>query len=226
MKNYILHLDTSGNESIAALSANGVLLMELRDEVQRNHAASINQMIQNLLNENDVKWQDLNAVSIVSGPGSYTGLRIGMATAKGICYALNIPLLMHDKLELLMRQQWVKFKANYDVYVCFLRAREGEYFMASMDKTGQIISPPFHAEAAAISAFSKMEHSKILVTGIWDVFLEKNVDFIPEKQVITEKIELQNWILSSLEAFQGKIFASLAHVEPLYLKEPFTHKSL
>lgn len=95
----ILHLETATKVCSVALSRDGELisLQEINDE-QYSHGENLTILIQKALEEVDLKMSDLSAVSIASGPGSYTGLRIGASTAKGICYALNIPLIAIDAL--------------------------------------------------------------------------------------------------------------------------------
>lgn len=97
----ILHIETTGPVCSVAISKNGRLIDSMRSEEANAHGTILTVLIQDLLAKNNLKIENLNAISLSSGPGSYTGLRIGSSTAKGICYALNIPLIAISTLEIL-----------------------------------------------------------------------------------------------------------------------------
>lgn len=95
----ILSIETSTKVCSAALHNQGVLLAESTLFVDKSHSEKLAILIKNILSYADIEPKDLDAVAIASGPGSYTGLRIGTSTAKGLCYALNIPLIAINTLE-------------------------------------------------------------------------------------------------------------------------------
>lgn len=97
----ILHLESSGPICSVALSQNGIYLDALMHEEANMHGQIITILIDRLLKNNCLNMSELNAVSVSSGPGSYTGLRIGSSTAKGLCYALQIPLIAISTLDIL-----------------------------------------------------------------------------------------------------------------------------
>ena len=90
---YILNIETATEDCSVALSADGVLVQELMAEEKLSHATSLQPLIDKLFESQSIKLTDLSALAVSMGPGSYTGLRIGLSTAKGIAYALNIPLI-------------------------------------------------------------------------------------------------------------------------------------
>ena len=95
---YILQIETATQVCSAALSAKGKTVA-FRDIDEPNvHASQLTLLIQSLLTEADISFADLDAVAVSRGPGSYTGLRIGMSVAKGICYATDLPLIAIDTL--------------------------------------------------------------------------------------------------------------------------------
>ena len=102
---YILNIETATKNCSVSIGADGktIALKELSEE-QFNHAEKLHVFIQDVLNEVGISLNDLNAISVSKGPGSYTGLRIGVSSAKGLCYALNIPLIAIDTLEILAHQ--------------------------------------------------------------------------------------------------------------------------
>ena len=96
---YILHIETSTKVCSVALSLNGnVIALKENQEDGYSHGENLTLFIQDVLNQAKKSVKDINAVSVSSGPGSYTGLRIGVSTAKGLCYPLNIPLIAIDSL--------------------------------------------------------------------------------------------------------------------------------
>ena len=95
----ILNIETSTDICSAALGLDGEVLLEREDRSGVNHARCLPVFVDELLNESRSRGLTLDAVAVSSGPGSYTGLRIGVSTAKGLCYALKIPLLAIDTLQ-------------------------------------------------------------------------------------------------------------------------------
>src|SRR3970040_62456 len=98
---YILTLETSTNVCSVALHADGILKFTAEVHEEQAHAAKLALLVDQLLHLTGIVPGELAAVAISSGPGSYTGLRIGASTAKGLCYALKIPLIAIGTLELL-----------------------------------------------------------------------------------------------------------------------------
>lgn len=96
---YLLHLETATKVCSVALSCNGELIALREESTQEySHSEKLTIFIQEVVQEAGITLQNLHGVSVASGPGSYTGLRIGVSTAKGLCYALDIPLISVDAL--------------------------------------------------------------------------------------------------------------------------------
>jgi tRNA threonylcarbamoyladenosine biosynthesis protein TsaB len=98
---FILNIDTAVDTASVCLAKNGESLQLTTNENQKDHAAWLHPAITELLNKNGIAMKDIEAVAITIGPGSYTGLRVGLATAKGLCYAMNIPLITLSTLEMM-----------------------------------------------------------------------------------------------------------------------------
>jgi tRNA threonylcarbamoyladenosine biosynthesis protein TsaB len=102
---YILNIETATRNCSVSLSLDGqtIALKEIA-EVGFTHAEKLHVFIEDMLKENKLTFQDLSAIAVSQGPGSYTGLRIGVSAAKGFCYALGIPLIAIDTLESLAKR--------------------------------------------------------------------------------------------------------------------------
>ena len=97
----ILQIDTANSLAAVSLSNEGKLLTVLESEDQKNHASFLQTAIQKIMQEQQMNLNELDAVAVVAGPGSYTGLRVGLASAKGICYAIQKPIICINTLDYL-----------------------------------------------------------------------------------------------------------------------------
>jgi tRNA threonylcarbamoyladenosine biosynthesis protein TsaB len=140
MKCYILHLETATKVCSVALSLNGELkqLKEI-EEAGFSHGENLTSLIEEVLRDEGIEASNLHAVSIASGPGSYTGLRIGVSTAKGLCYALSIPLIAIDSLRAI--QQIAQEKYPNHTIIPMIDARRMEVFSAIYNPLGEELKP-------------------------------------------------------------------------------------
>lgn len=213
---YILHLDTSGPTGIVLLAADGNVLAVRKSSTEREHAGTINGMVGEVLAAAGVLLKDLSAVAVCSGPGSYTGLRIGLATAKGICYAVDKPLIMHNKLELLLSAK------EEQPTLVLLPARAGEYFMAIYGMDGVALLAPRHAYTEAV--LNALNDNALLATaGLAG-------DDIPADTLLRHahrsagEVDENLWAAKAFIQYNKRIFQSVDNAEPTYLKQAFIHK--
>ncbi len=224
--NYILHLDTSSDLCSVALSFGGRLLHIVSGSESRNHAAVINNMIVQVLDASRLTFSQLSAIAVCEGPGSYTGLRIAMATAKGICYATDLPLILHSKLFLVSFSSSFTFSAEspYTIAAIFV-AREKEYFLSVYDSLRNCLLAPTHIpEQELTNVLSNKENLHIISDAPSDIFYKLKVNFIDFKEDIT--IDFQFWSDCAFASYISKDFANLAASVPLYLKQVYTHNKL
>lgn len=131
----ILNIETSARTCSVALSAEGMILKHYEEFQSRNHASSLSDMIKHCLDFLKEKEIKLDAVSVSMGPGSYTGLRIGLSEAKGLAYGLGIPLIGVDTLKLLVSQ--VMFArddlADDMIFLPMVDARRMEVYTGAYD---------------------------------------------------------------------------------------------
>ncbi len=218
---YILHIDTSAENSGVAISQSGTIRASALNDQVRNHATAINTMIDSVLTDAGITVSDLNAVAVCSGPGSYTGLRIALATAKGICYAAGIPLLMHDRLKLIYLSQPSVQEGERRAII--LVAREHEYFVAVYDSEGTAITAPTHMTGTELEdILNRVDNLHITTNALSETFYKPKVSFLSFDQNIT--IDFHFWAEFAYGEVCKKIFSDIAHVTPLYLKQVYTHK--
>ena len=136
----ILNIDTSEQIATVSIAENGLIFALQKNETQNKHAAFLHTAIKSLLD--NLPNQKINAVAVVAGPGSYTGLRVGMSAAKGLCYALNLPLITINSLAMIGHAA-VKHSTEKDAYLCpMIDARRMEVFTALYSPSlKEIIAP-------------------------------------------------------------------------------------
>jgi len=109
---FILNIDVSGQQGLVAISKDGYCIDTILNTEPMQHATFLQPAIQSLLFKHKIAFQQLNAVALSNGPGSYTGLRVGLASAKGLCFALAIPLITINSLQLLAKASRSGIEAN------------------------------------------------------------------------------------------------------------------
>jgi tRNA threonylcarbamoyladenosine biosynthesis protein TsaB len=185
-----------------------------------NHAALLSIFIQEALDFLKAKGQKLDAVAVSGGPGSYTGLRIGVSTAKGLCYALDIPLIAVATLDILTLGAMEKMPTVGDILFCpMIDARRMEVYTALMDKNLNLLED-ISAQIIDSHSFSdRLKHQKIAFFGdgaekCRPYIASPNAIFIDGIEAAAERM-----ITLSATAFEQKKFADTAYFEPFYLKE-------
>ncbi len=221
----ILSLETSTTVCSAALHEDGNLLASQELLTPQSASSQLAPIIKNLLEEVGVASMDINAVAVASGPGSYTGLRIGVATAKGLCYALNIPLIAVNTLELMAYQVvnssfTLKSGSRDEVLFCpMLDARRMEVYCLLADMELNIIEQT-QAKIIDVESFVDwLGQKKIYFFGNG---ADKCREMIRHPNAIF--LEGIGPMASSLgeiafEKYKRSEFEDLSSFEPHYLKE-------
>ena len=212
-------------KAMVSIAKDNEILHAFYNTSLKNHAAFLQPAIQQLVKETSVSLKDLNAISITAGPGSYTGLRVGMASAKGLCYALQKPLICLNTLEVMAASaitQYADIRENDIEYFCpMIDARREEVFMAIYDLQLKIIIPPSACILSATSFTDELKHKRVVFSGNgakkWQLFCKdpnaifNEVDILPEAMADLAQSN-----------FKLKNFSELAQTEPIYLKEFYT----
>ena len=221
---YILHIDTSGDTGIIALSNYGNILGSITNADTRNHAASINLHIEKVVTDAGITLQQVDAIAVCGGPGSYTGLRIGLATAKGLCYALDKPLMLQHRLLLLLLNEYYAQQTAFDSYNSMLIAREKEYYFASYNNKLEILAEPQHILEENLQDLLPQNNRKTLLVGDFTESAKKLFEQNGATIIHKTAIDIKSWAIYAFEQYNASNFTNLAHSEPFYLKQVFTHK--
>src|ERR1700682_771813 len=126
----VLLIDTSQEIGTVALSKEGQILFSEENKIAKEHASWLHLAIARMLKETGITVRELEAIAVVAGPGSYTGLRVGMAAAKGFCYALKVPLITQNTLRV-MAESMIPVAEEKQALICpLIDARRDEVFTA------------------------------------------------------------------------------------------------
>jgi tRNA threonylcarbamoyladenosine biosynthesis protein TsaB len=224
---YILNIDTATDICSIAISQAGKML-SLVEEANNNHASRITLMIEEALKEAKINIKDLAAVAMSNGPGSYTSLRVGTSTAKGICYALDIPLIAVDTLTSLAYAAFKEMEVENALYCPMIDARRMEVYMILFEKNdknteGSILEiiEPLNNVIIDENAFQKYfeEGKKIVLTGNGAAKCMAVINSVNILHV-DKSCSAQNLIPLSTEAFLKGEFVDVAYHTPQYLKSP------
>ena len=216
----ILNIDTATTTGSVSLSRDGQAIQTLVNEKQQDHAATMILFVQQILKEQGILPAALDAVAVSAGPGSYTGLRVGVATAKGLCYAWNKPLIAVSTLQMMAQGLIAGIKDEAAWYCPMLDARRQEVFMGLYDAHLQEIMPPQAMILEPSSLDTHLAEKKIYFFGDgspkWELMLSSHKNAIFAKYVISAA----HMAPLSAQAFDKKAFVDLAYFSPFYLK-PF-----
>ena len=212
----ILNIETATTNCSVSLSKEGIPFI-LKEDYDKNysHAERLHVYIDEVLKKSNIGANQLDAIAISKGPGSYTGLRIGVSAAKGLCFALNKPLISVSTLEALAHQ----IKECDGVIVAMLDARRMEVYSAIFDSNYNQIRET-QAEILSEDSFSKyLEQGKVYFIGNG---VEKTKALIshPNAIYIDDKLPSANE-MGFLANHKYKIsdFEDVAYFEPYYLKD-------
>jgi tRNA threonylcarbamoyladenosine biosynthesis protein TsaB len=211
----ILHIQTALEKAMVGIAQNGILLAGRENAAQKEHASFLQPAIRELCRETGIELHDLSAVSVVAGPGSYTGLRVGMAGAKGLCYALHKPLISFNTL------RWMASAAASSdaLFVCpMIDARRMEVFTAVCTPGGKTIREPFAAILDEKLFEAQLNQGKTVFFGGGTA---KFRAIMHHPNACFEDLEAGQHELASISwnLYQSGVFSDLTLTAPLYVKE-------
>ena len=219
----ILNIETSTNVCSIAISENGNCIFTKSDADGMNHAALLSVFIAEGMEVLKSQAKKLDAVAVSSGPGSYTGLRIGVSTAKGLCYGLDIPLIAVSTLEVLAVKALNQAdKAENTLFCPMIDARRMEVYAAFYNANGEI-QREIQADIIDENSYSEiLENHQVYFFGNGAEKCKTTLTH-PNARFIDNLVPLaENMISLAEKRFEEKIFEDVAYFEPFYLKEFYT----
>jgi tRNA threonylcarbamoyladenosine biosynthesis protein TsaB len=211
----ILLINTALSEASVGISMDGILVDELINNAQKEHAAFLHPAIEHICNRNKISLSDFKAVSVINGPGSYTGLRVGLAAAKGICFAVQLPLICINTL------YWMAYgnkENSAELIAPMIDARRMEVFTAVYNKSMELLLPANNMILEESSFGNLLDSNSILFVGDgsskWEAICKnKNARF-------TQPVH-NNGSHGTLafEHYLKGIFADLFAIAPFYTKD-------
>lgn len=216
MSNTILCIETSGlNCSVAVCRSYALLAEKSENTGQFTHAEQLHVFIEDVIRLANLTIKDIDAIAISSGPGSYTGLRIGVSTAKGLCYALGIPLIAVSTLQILAKQA-----TDADCIIPMLDARRMEVYSAVFDRFHNEIEPS-QANILNENSYEKwLSQRKVIFLGDGSDKFSK-ICTHPNAVFIKNAFpQARDMVKLATEKKEKELFENLAYFEPNYLK-PF-----
>ena len=217
----ILNIDTAMEKASICLSREGRILALAENTAQKEHASWLHPAIEQMMRDAGYSLRELNAVAVTAGPGSYTGLRVGMAAAKGFCFALNIPLITEDTLKVMAFAAKEQLP-DVDLLCPMIDARRMEVFTAVYRNDLSNLLPSTAMVIDGNSFAPWLQDHKVSFFGDGSdkckpIILSPHAHFT----TVTYNAGYLG-ILSFLRYLQGE-FTVLAYSEPAYTKEFYTH---
>ena len=222
----MLLIDTATDQASVGISENGILLDHFVNPEQKSHAFFLQPSIQQILKQNNLSLAEMDAIAVTNGPGSYTGLRVGLASAKGICYALDKPLIALNTLQVIAASAKTAFlqlpesTAGLKPLFCpLIDARRMEVFTGLYQFSLSEMETPKAFVLDTHSFENIYLASPVVFCGSGHYKLKP---FISHSNALFLQVShtAKDMIVLAEEAFDRADFANLAYCEPLYIK-PF-----
>ena len=217
----ILCIETATDQSSVAIFNDGELIGNTELHLKKSHSAYLTVMINDLLKNSGLERSDLAAVAVSIGPGSYTGLRIGLSTAKGICYSLSIPLLSISTLDIMFEQVITYFQNVHKdefLFCPMIDARRMEVYTALYNtKKQRLLSP----QAMVIDGASFKDFTEHRTCALFGNGASKCLEVLPKDDfILVPEVYPSAKYMGALaqELYNKREFADLAYIEPLYVK--------
>lgn len=221
----ILSIETGTDICSVALANDGELMALRESDEGRDHAKKVALFVDELLRETGVQPSDLDAIAVGKGPGSYTGLRIGVSFAKGMCYALDIPLIAIGSLDALTEVAREDYDAGIldieeeewaNAKLCpLVDARRMEVYAEVFDNEGKALTDVV-AEVVTEESFKEWRKDKFVIFGNG---AKKCTELLSDAIFVDIAPSARGIVRLAEESFKAQKFEDLAYFEPFYLKE-------
>ena len=211
----ILHIETATKICSVALSDGGKCLGVVEKHPSEYvHGEYLTLFIEDLMIQCEKSLNDLDAISVSIGPGSYTGLRIGLSVAKGLCFGLEIPLITIGTLDSIL--SLAKYKYPNSVLCACIDARRLEVYSKILSSNRLCLSD---AQATVIDKETFVDFDPFVYFGdgafkLKELWAERNVTFDSEI-----KLSASGQVEEAIDKYRNKVFSDLTYIKPIYLKE-------
>ncbi len=215
----ILNIETSTDVCSVAVSQDGAIIWSDEDRTGPNHAVKLGTFVDEALSFSDNHAIPLDAVAVSCGPGSYTGLRIGVSMAKGICYGRNVPLIAVHTLPLMTVPVLLYHELEEDALLCpMLDARRMEVYASLYDRSLKEIRP-IHADIVNQDTYKEYLDRPVYFFGNGAAKCMETINH-PNAHLIPDIVPLAKYMLPLAEKrFLNEQFEDVAYFVPFYLKD-------
>lgn len=228
----ILCIETGTDVCSVALSKKGALLSLRESSLEHTHGENLALFVEEMFSESGVEMDELDAVAVGMGPGSYTGLRIGVSLAKGIAYALGIPLIAIGSLESMVRcaiqdieESTLPDISDNAILVPMIDARRMEVYTQLFDARGKALND-VKAVVVDVNTFSEYRDREFVLFGDG---ASKCIDVLspvmPDIKLYDVAPSARGLVDAAYQKWKSKEFVDVAYFEPLYLKNFIGNKS-
>jgi len=215
----ILNIDTTTNICSVALSNDGVIIDVIETDKEMSHSSMLSVFIEDILKKNSLKPQDLSAIAVSGGPGSYTGLRIGTSTAKGLCFGLEIPLIAVSTLESMAYSTIKEFGIKKALVLPMIDARRMEVYTLAMDCECNIVKDVYSLVVEQNSFEDLLEkYDEIYICGNGADKCKTIINDARVKYIENRITSAKSMVELSYKRFINNQYEDLAYYEPFYLK--------
>ena len=214
---FILNIESSSTNCSVSLTKNGDLIsIKENNDEKYSHSTKLHSFINEVISDSKITINELSAIAVSKGPGSYTGLRIGVAAAKGLCFSLDIPLISVSTLLILSKQ----IKISSGLILPVLDARRNEVYSAIYDANYKLVKKesPELIDSKSFENFSNDNQLYFIGSGqqkCRELIKSNNNLIFHNKETLPSSKEMAN---ISYQKFISSDFEDLAYFEPAYLK--------
>lgn len=217
----ILNIDTSTDSASVCLANEGASVQLVVNDNQKDHASWLHTVIQKLISKPKLSFKEIDALAVTIGPGSYTGLRVGLSAAKGLCFASGLPLIGINTLEMIAHSMLAE---ETDLICPVIDARRMEVFMAVYNKKMEEQIKPCAMIIEKNSFDHLFGHGRVIFSGTGVEKLKKIIAY-PNAVFSNAVANATDMADISERKFTEKDFIDLVYAEPFYIKEFYSPAS-
>ena len=219
----LLHIDTTSEIALIGLSIQDQIIAQVTNQASQQHASFVQTSIESICKEHSFDLNQLDGIVVTLGPGSYTGMRVGLASAKGIAYALDKPLIGLSSLALIAKAANKKIKQSGSNYCLFsmIDARRMEIFGAIYDANEQALTEDqaIVLDIPYLTALAKKGTIYCAGSGaskIAQLMADEQIQILDSQYSVVEMLEM------AIIKWEKQDFEDLAYVGPTYIKDVYT----